>query len=335
MKKIIALVLAVVMTMGLASVAFAAGEDGVADYLFVDANSKVLKSVDGVYVKSGSLAAMALVPGTTYYIELQAKDGDTVESLLVETPTLSLPEKVVNKAKVFADWSVGSIGSFDIELKKVNVDVDETDADAYRYVIVFKTDVKSATTGYDVAGSIKVAESATKAKTAPSAAFGATIAYGVDDTQNGSYTVPKTGATVINFNDADELVDINFGDLALFEANVSGQGNLNLAWNTTFNSEFAAKYDYANIDFISWTKAPVFNRTGDLYIYAEEDTFIYEVTANGAKEIKKCEYDDAYGAWKIRTRKLGSYAISDVELKAEEVKAPVVETVKPNPNTGR
>ena len=38
------------------------------------------------------------------------------------------------------------------------------------------------------------------------------------------------------------------------------------------------------------------------------------MTADGLKEISKAEYDEDYGAWKIRTRKLGSYVVSDTEL---------------------
>lgn len=328
MKKIIALVLAVVMTMGLASVAFAAN----ATKLLVQASSIVYASTG---LETGSTLAdpLSLAPNATYYIQLFANDGTNTEALDALN-LVTVPETLIKKTKVFADWSVGSIDGFSIQLKKIDTNSDDV-ADRYVNVLVFKTAEKSATTAYDVAGSIKLAESASKAKAEPAVQFGASIGYGIDASQSGSYSAPKTGNTVINFNDADELVDIDFGGLALFEANVAGQGNLNLAWNTTFNSEFAAKYDYANLDFITWAKAPVFNRTGDLYIYAEEDTFIYEVTADGAKEIKKAEYDDAYGAWKIRTRKLGSYVLSDVELKAAEVEAPVVETAKPNPNTGR
>ena len=41
---------------------------------------------------------------------------------------------------------------------------------------------------------------------------------------------------------------MNFGDLMEFEVDVTGQGKLNLKWNTDFDPEFAAMYDYANID---------------------------------------------------------------------------------------
>ena len=48
-------------------------------------------------------------------------------------------------------------------------------------------------------------------------------------------------------------------------------------------------------------------------IYADEDAFVYEVTADGAKALD-ATWDEDYEAWKFRTRSLTSYVISDVEL---------------------
>ena len=72
---------------------------------------------------------------------------------------------------------------------------------------------------------------------------------------------------------------------------------------------------YANIDFINFEGEPTTNRTGTLYIYADEDSYIYEVTSKGAKKINGAYYDDDEEAWVIRTRNLTSYAISDKKLK--------------------
>ena len=45
---------------------------------------------------------------------------------------------------------------------------------------------------------------------------------------------------------------------------------------------------------------------------------IYEVTEDGAKEIKGLKWDEDYEAWTFKTRTLKSYAISDVELDRED-----------------
>ena len=119
-----------------------------------------------------------------------------------------------------------------------------------------------------------------------------------------------------------------------------------MKYNNKFNAEFGDMYDYANIDFITFEKSPSFNKTGVAYIYADEDAFIYEVTADGAKEIKGLKWDEDYEAWTFKTRTLGAYAISDVELdetvvtdEKEESSKPASSstgnTGKPNPDTGR
>ena len=123
---------------------------------------------------------------------------------------------------------------------------------------------------------------------------------------------------VVSFKGNDDVVNMTVGDIFEFEVDVTGQGKLNLKNNQDFNKEFAAMYDYANIDFLTFEMEPTFNKIGTVYIYADEDAYIYEVTADGAKEIKGLEWDEDYEAWTFRTRTLGSYAISDVELERED-----------------
>ena len=152
-------------------------------------------------------------------------------------------------------------------------------------------------------------------------------------------------AEVVIFKDKDAPHDglegeetLTFGDFE-FEVDVTGQGKLNLKNNVDFNKEFAAMYDYANIDFITFEKEPTFNKNGVVYIYADEDAFVYEVTADGAKEIKGLAWDEDYEAWTFKTRTLKSYAISDVELTEKTVTEDKDDSTtdggKENPDTGR
>lgn len=129
-------------------------------------------------------------------------------------------------------------------------------------------------------------------------------------------TIDPDANGAVKFDPDAEEVTIYFGENedAWFTFNAQGQGALNLAYTMKFNSEIADLFPKANIDFITWTAAPAANRTGDLYITADEDTFLYEVTEDGIKEVNGAKYDEDEGAWHIRTRKLGAYAISDTEL---------------------
>ena len=113
-----------------------------------------------------------------------------------------------------------------------------------------------------------------------------------------------------------------------------------MEWNTTFDTDFGKKYDYANLEFITFEGKPSFNKTGSLFIYAEDkNTFVYEATEDGAKAVK-AEWNEDYEAWEIKTRKLTSYVLSDVELDKQTVTEDKNESSKPesgkdNPDTGR
>ena len=135
------------------------------------------------------------------------------------------------------------------------------------------------------------------------------------DREDDVYIEPGERAVVSFADDASDEFTVEFGDDAYFVFNARGQGKLNLAYNTKYNKDFAYDYDDANIDFINFEGEPTTNRTGTLYIYADEDSYIYEVTSKGAKKINGAYYDDDEEAWVIRTRNLTSYAISDKKLK--------------------
>ena len=129
-------------------------------------------------------------------------------------------------------------------------------------------------------------------------------------------TIEPDANGAVKFADDAEEVTIYFGsnEDAWFTFNAKGQSDVNFTYTMKFNSEIADLFPKANIDFITWTATPATNRTGDLYITADEDTFLYEVTEDGIKEVNGAEYDEDEGAWHIRTRKLTAYAISDMEL---------------------
>ena len=201
------------------------------------------------------------------------------------------------------------------KVAKDNYKLTNATAGKYNYVVEIVTVESTTTRVRDLAGNVRIAT--TKSKDVPTYKLGVEIKNPKYDDGNpvDSVYIDKDSGEVVKFADDADVIDIEFGEDALFTVNVNGQSELNLGYSTKFNSEFASKYDDANIDFISWGATPSFNRIGDLYIYADEDSYIYEVTADGAKAVANAEYDDDYGAWHIRTRTLKSYAISDMKLK--------------------
>ena len=229
--------------------------------------------------------------------------------------------------------------------------------DGFTYWVKIDTKESFTTKEQDIAGTLYLGTSKNSAEDKGSKLeIGLPLSNRIDD-NNGSYVI-KDGDTIypdangaVKFEDDAEEVTIYFGsnEDAWFTFNAAGQSALNLAYNTKFNKEIADLFPKANIDFISWIAEPAANRTGDLYITAEEDTFLYQVTEDGKgiKEVKGADYDENEGAWHIRTRKLGSYVISDMELDTtakvedkDEASSNSSTSSKPNgdkhnPDTGR
>ena len=192
----------------------------------------------------------------------------------------------------------------------------------YTYWVEIKTKEDDTTKVLDLAGVLRIGSTKNKAEDATNAfQLDTSLDNRVYDsgayvTVEDEWTFAPDSRSVVKFSDDAEDVVLYFGEneAAWFEFDARGQSALNLEFTFDFNKEIADLFPEANIDFLTFTSKPATNRTGDLYIVADEDTYLYEVTDNGVKEIPNAEYDEKEGAWHIRTRKLGAYAISDTEL---------------------
>ena len=194
---------------------------------------------------------------------------------------------------------------------------------SYTYWVEVKTKSDLTTKELDLAGTLYLGTTKNAAEQGTNKlSVGETLTNRLYDSSNNflsvedEVTIDPDANGAVKFDSAAEEVIIYFGENedAWFVFDAQGQSPLNLAYTTKFNKEIANLFPKANIDFITWTATPAANRTGDLYITADEDTFLYEVTEDGIKEVNGAKYDEDEGAWHIRTRKLAAYAISDIEL---------------------
>ncbi len=196
--------------------------------------------------------------------------------------------------------------------------------DGYTYWVEVKTKDNDTTKVLDVAGTLYIGTTKNKAEDESNDnKLSVSLELSNRNTDYYNPTPVEDEATIepdangaVKFADDAEEVTIYFGENedAWYTFNAKGQSDVNFAYTMKFNSEIADLFPKANIDFITWTATPATNRTGDLYITADEDTFLYEVTEDGIKEVNGAKYDEDEGAWHIRTRKLTAYAISDIEL---------------------
>ena len=243
------------------------------------------------------------------YLNKGGKEGDTFVTADVKATAKSAIDSAIDSATF--SWKSNTVTNTQPQ---------------YEYWVKITTKDSATTKDIDIVGSIWVGTSKSSAKKEEDGRedrFRADFTLTNSDPGNGNHdeatdyvSIDPGERAVVSFaDDASDEFEVEFGDDARFVFNARGQGKLNLAYNTKYNKDFAYDYDDANIDFINFEGEPTTNRTGTLYIYADEDSYIYEVTSKGAKKINGAYYDDDEEAWVIRTRNLTSYAISDKKLK--------------------
>ena len=349
MKKIFALALAALMTAGMATVAFAAPAEQVVVGYGADGNAYTtfyaINSDNEVKVKNGSAvtATSELKGGDRIAIPLivwaPTTDNDTtVEDAEASWYTVSsdYDKKVVARA----DWKVGEAETSIEKIKFPDTTTLSTSDSKYVYCLVVTMPENQTNKKADVAGTVQVGRSTSAAKDSIGEVK-VEFSYYADATDNAdvSKDLVKDKTGIVDFSNEDGEIDINFEDVATFTVDVDGQVKLNLAWHTDFDKEFGAKYDYANLSFITFEGTPSFNKNGTLYIYAEDkNTFVYEVTEDGAKAFD-AKWNEDSEAWELKTRKLTKYVLSDVELDkqtvTEDTSSSTTDGGKQNPDTGR
>ena len=302
------------------------------DYVF-SSTQKFLSVDAGLTVSdviaSGAIEDVVDMSGAAYYVKSEGDTPKSVEDALAQAVDTDKNISVVDgyivggtmtQPEDAKDMAVASIIAN--EVVNVNTTVDRTYKNNYTYWVEIKTKEDDTTKVLDLAGVLRIGSTKNKAEDATNAfQLDTSLDNRVYDsgayvTVEDEWTFAPDSRSVVKFSDDAEDVVLYFGEneAAWFEFDARGQSALNLEFTFDFNKEIADLFPEANIDFLTFTSKPATNRTGDLYIVADEDTYLYEVTDNGVKEIPNAEYDEKEGAWHIRTRKLGAYAISDTEL---------------------
>ena len=308
---------------------------------------------------SGAINGVVDLNGAAYYVKNEGDLPKSVEEAVKADSSIKTVDGYVvggvmtqpEDAKAMAAGSVIAQ-----EIVEVSGSVDRIYKDNYTYWVEIKTKEDDTTKVLDLAGVLRIGSTKNKAEDAKNQfqldtsldnrVYDSNDKYVVVDDE---WTFKPDSRSVVKFDKDAEDVVLYFGEneAAWYEFDARGQDALNLEFTFDFNKEIADLFPKANIDFLTFTSNPATNRTGDLYITADEDTFLYEVTEDGVKEIQGAKYNEEEGAWHIRTRKLGAYAISDIELDTsvkvegkDEASSNSSTSSKPNgdkhnPDTGR
>lgn len=298
------------------------------DYVF-SSTQKFLSVDAGLTVSdviaSGAIEDVVDMSGAAYYVKSEGDTPKSVEDAVKADSSISEVDGYVVDDEMIQPEDAKAMAVASIianEVVNVNTTVDRTYENNYTYWVEIKTKEDDTTKVLDLAGVLRIGSTKNKAEDATNAfQLDTSLDNRVYDsgayvTVEDEWTFAPDSRSVVKFSDDAEDVVLYFGEneAAWYEFDARGQSALNLEFTFDFNKEIADLFPEANIDFLTFTSKPATNRTGDLYIVADEDTYLYEVTDNGVKEIPNAEYDEKEGAWHIRTRQLGAYAISDAEL---------------------
>ena len=146
--------------------------------------------------------------------------------------------------------------------------------------------------------------------------------------------------------DAKGTAVFDFDDDVYFTVKMVSEEEVILNLSTAYDKAIDALFGYdADLSFYNFKGTKdAFTKTGELFIEADEDTFVYEIVdgkiveieAEYVEEYKVANTSKAKAGWVIETKELGYYIVSDIEAEIEveaEVEAPV-EADKANPETG-
>jgi len=338
MKKLLAVVLALTLALGMTTVAFAASKTekilvGSKNELFTyDSDKKVMTVAKGE----------DFAPGKTFYIPVwnEHSDYNNGNKNITSTSALSgykLRRSIEDGSKVISN----------VQFVVKNVDKFEGTEDYKDYkfsnnkqaFICITTKDLYSSDDIDVDMDINVYGSSTyKVEGGDSVSgndltvtFDHTLSYESKDATN--YISVTDAKPIINFDDIDsDEIEIGFNeakDDVRFVVNAKGQKELFLRYSNDDGSSIAApivdKYPEAALDFHLFEgNNKTFRRTGKLYIPASEievkdgkmgAPYLYEIVNGKLTEIK-ATYDSNAEEFVISTNKLGNYVVSDTKLKS-------------------
>ena len=356
MKKVLALVLAVVMALGMTTVAFAATTtkynlDVTTTYRLADGDGYI-----NVIPKTNDVA-----PGKTLYFAVDnlktVWDGSVIKD-----------SGYTDKLTDFSNYKLSySIDDGKNMIESVKFVTGKVDKNMPKFVwIAVKVKDNFITDDVDVSMTLKITSKSNNAtitggtdingKAMLEVPISFTAKYpSLEDVTNGYVNIDNDGNKVTFDADADDVT-------LMFKKDVEVQGNMKgqkavIVRLDTSNTAMEDKYPDATIRYFAGDK-DTFRRDVTVtipYDASSENPFLYVADAQG-RLTKLCggttadkaagetgaKYDDNLGAFVFKTKTLGNYVISDTELKNTtsdenvDVEKPTPDDThgEPNPGTG-
>lgn len=196
----------------------------------------------------------------------------------------------------------------------------------YRYVVALPVVDRVDPGDFNVSGRVGVGERWSQALRV---SFSFVVRRDGGTAYENSLFCKETSSLELEFEPSESELSLVFADFARFVVDVQGQGKVDVGFSSEPFTDIITRYPSAALRFLYWNSAPIFNRVGELLIYAREDEQLYELTDNGLRALP-APYSKELEAYVVSTRRLGSYVLSDRELGAPDQTG-----ARPNPPTGR
>ena len=222
------------------------------------------------------------------------------------------------------NWSKGEeyITYTRIEYREM-FDSDGETSLGYRYVISMRIAEQSDDSARTLRGSIKLAKR-TNQRT-DEISFTVSVSNGAPVGKASEIKCDSPDVTV-GFDALEETVIIHFYDFCSFEVRTEGQEQINGGCIERIPTDIFERHRQAELRALIWSKRPIFDHVGMLYINADKDEYLYELLG-GKLVAADAHYDEQHGAFAIKTRRLEGFVISDREL--DLTAAPVAEPIPP------
>ena len=328
MKKILALTLAVALTLSLSAVVFAANDAYSIEFIDSIGEGYRKFSTDDNWV-SNTLNPVVNYGNTVYYRLSGATYAGGVSTAVTYGPVTQYD--AVAGVKINADWDVG--GDWVTKTELVKRKFQATGLYEYFLAVSFKSS-NTATSIADVLGEVYLKDTTGDNRinrnniTGGAAGETNTLAVNIEL----KYAPPLAGDATVNASSANitdtarkfafadngweeeefEFTFTTWGD-STFIVNTVGQSDLILKATAIYNAEIGALYPNANLDFFNGNGVS-FNKIGNMFISADEGSYIYELKNGALVAIPGVEYDAYDEGFTFKTRTLGTYIVSDVAL---------------------
>ena len=306
LKRLLTLILAVFIA---ASAVITASAEEVpaldVNEVFIERNGFAPQKLD----HKGESLRTEVTPGSIIYFSI--KNAKRAEDL--------------NGYRAVLEWSKGEDYTTYIRIEyREMFDYDGVTSLGYRYVIAMGIAGLSDDVARTLRGSIKLAKR-TNQRTDEisftiSVSKGAPIGKATEIRCN-------TPDITINFETLEDTVIIYFDNFCRFEVRTEGQEYLNGGCLSKVPTDIFERHRYAELRAMTWTKKPIFDHIGTLYIDAYKNEYLYELLGGKLTEAD-AYYDEEYGAFVVKTRRLEGFVVSDreLDLEAEQVAEPIPPT---------